>query len=67
MATMICVACDRRSAPSAALPAMCSRCYLALPQITRELYAHGGLALPRLVGIAKERVASVRTLRRENA
>lgn len=59
-----CVSCERPNAsPSVQMPAMCSRCWLHLPQLTRELYLHGGLdgGQKRLTAIAKERNASVRT------
>lgn len=59
---MNCIACERPNAtPSAQMPSMCARCWLRLPQLTRELYLHGGLDRKRLTVLSKERNASVRT------
>lgn len=59
----LCISCDRPNAqPSATLPKMCSRCWSYLPQVTRTLYASGGLRVDRLVQMSKERNVSVRTL-----
>lgn len=58
-----CISCERRNAaPSASFPKMCTRCWLNLPQVTRELYSRGGLAIGRVAEIAKERRRSVREL-----
>jgi hypothetical protein len=57
-----CIACDFPNAdPSAQMPRMHVRCWLNLPQLTREMYLHGGgLDLKRLKELAKERGVSVR-------
>lgn len=62
----LCVSCERpNAAPSQLIPRMCVRCVANLPQVTRMLYANGGLSLPRLTQISKERNASYRTIRRK--
>lgn len=60
-----CIACERPNAtPSSAVPKMCTRCWLAIPNVTRHLYLHGGLSAERLGAIGKERMMSARELTR---
>lgn len=56
--TVQCPSCDRTGTPSASFPAICTRCWLNLPQLTRESYLHGGLSQHRLVAISRERSAT---------
>ena len=60
---MMCISCERTNAqPSVQMPTMCARCWSGLPQITRELYLHGGLDRHRLTVLSKARNASLRTI-----
>lgn len=62
MKQTVCICCERPGDPASAFPSMCVRCYGRLPQITRTLYASGGLPRPRVVEIARERTASVKAI-----
>lgn len=59
---ILCACCNQPGDPSAVVPTIRTRCWLALPQVTRELYAHGGIDKPRVIQVARERNTSVRTV-----